>query len=302
MATAAEKISERGYVRAKLTRTLSNIHSTVSKMSPINRTTSTVALKALQEQLNDLNKVVYTLKESEGATEDDLEDLVLKDMEYDDKILVGLHTLSGQSAAIPAAGITNVAPAPAPSKIPLPKLDLPKFSNEKGESLRKFLDTFEAILGKSGSGDRELFLYLRNQLSGGPRTLIDSLESCQETYTEAKKLLEEAFDCTASNKYNLVQRLRELKLGTATDPYAYVGEIRSIMAAMKSNNITVEDIQQYFIWASMNNDFQSHMIAATGKIKPSLQEIMGSLFDTVERYQRERCSKEKRSVFRAGLC
>ena len=266
--TSAEKISECKYVRVRVTTLTNKVTSQLSSYSATDRASHISALQKLQVELHELNKAVYLLRESEGADDVELGTLIQADEEYDEKIEQCVHALRGMSAANLTQNSSSILNAthsslPNGSKIPLPKLELPTFANKKDESLKKFLDTFEAILAKTSSSDRELFLYLRNQLSGGPRTLVDSLDSSQESYIIAKELLEKAFDCALTNKFTLVQRMANLKLQKSTDPYSFIGEVRSIMSGMKSSDLKLEDVQQYFVWKAMNPEFQSHLVNIT---------------------------------------
>ena len=289
-----KKTTERQYIRSRVTKLISSINDqNIASLPAASRAASVAALQAKQAELTELNKAVYMLKVDEGASEAALDALLDADDEYDQKIAICLHNLSGMSASSFSLGGTSSASfgqtTTAPyttSRVPLPKLELPTFANKREESLSKFFDTFEAILSKSGSTDRELFLYLKNQLSGGPKVLIDSLGSNEESYATAKELLTKAFENTSSIKFSLLQRLSELKMKRGSDPYAFIGELRSIINGMDTHKVELKDVQQYFAWNAMNQDFQSQLIGVTNTSKPSLDQIMETIFDATERYQR----------------
>ena len=168
MSKSAEKKNERQYVRMRATKLVNAVESQHSSYNDMERASKASGLRNIQGQLSTLNIAVYTLKQNEGAEEDELDALIEKDDEYDDIIERSLHLLQSMGATSYSTNHTNsigILPPVANvvgSKIPLPKLELPTFSNKKDESLKKFFDTFEAILSKAGSSDRELFLYLRN--------------------------------------------------------------------------------------------------------------------------------------------
>ena len=74
------------------------------------------------------------------------------------------------------------------SKLELPKISLPTFCNGKDESFRKFIIGFESIINKHRLTSYEKCIYLKDQLSMNPRTLLDSFNAEQQPYENAKDL------------------------------------------------------------------------------------------------------------------
>ena len=74
------------------------------------------------------------------------------------------------------------------------KISLPTFCIGKNESFRKFIIGFESITNKHRLKSFEKGLYLKEQLSMSPRTLLGSFNTEQEPYENAKDLLKQAFD------------------------------------------------------------------------------------------------------------
>ena len=61
----------------------------------------------------------------------------------------------------------------------------------------------------------EKFVYLQNQLSNEPLTIIKSLELGMQTYEDAKDLLQQAFASTRTLQYRTIKQLVELKMNRA---------------------------------------------------------------------------------------
>ena len=203
---------------------------------------------------------------------------------YEDKILSCLSQLREDTSRLPNATTRNVGN----NSVKLPTVPLPTFSNSRDDNLKKFFRSFESIIDKHCLNDYEKFVYLRGQLSGGPKTLIDSLDVDNQSYHKAKDLLEKAFDCKLTAKFDIMFKITNLKMTFNTDPYSFIGEMRSIISEFEYLNFTTDDVLQFFIWNAFNDNFQNHMIAVTNKNKPSLKEITENIFEVTERYERQR--------------
>ena len=221
----------------------------------------------LKKQLDSVEKYDDTLS-------DLLADINLKLSELDPP------TSSNQSSGSHSAN-------PANRKLRLPEIPLPTFSNHKHESYRNFRRSFEGVISKHDLTSYEKFVYLRNQLSKGPRKLVDSLDPDQQTYEVADKLLKDAFDDSITCKYELIKRLSELKLELHDDPYSFIGNMRSIISSIDSFQITTKDFQQYYVWNALNDKFQEALINITNKTKPSLEDITTHIFDATNRYKKQ---------------
>lgn len=99
---------------------------------------------------------------------------------------------------IPNVPSNNVGNHVRSSMLKLPEMPLPKFSNEKGESLISFISSFEGVINKHNLSTYEKFVYLKRQLSGEPLTLISSLEESRQSYENGTDLLKQAFACEYS--------------------------------------------------------------------------------------------------------
>lgn len=269
----------RQYVRQRVTKLCSKIDAEPSPLTPNQRSIYSDRLRDLSLELRDLNKKVFSLATDDTVDESTVAQYIDDDDVYDEKISLYLSNL--KTASIVPGDRNNDK---VHHKLKLPEVPLPVFSSKKDESLKKFLRSFESIISKHNLSSYEKFIYLRSQLSGGPRVLIDSLDVDQQSYETAKTLLEQAFDCTLTAKYDLIQKLSCLRLPNNAEPYSFIGEMRTIVAGTESLKISVNDILQYFIWHALNDRFQSHIIAITNKSKPSLAEITDNIFEATERY------------------
>ena len=285
---------DRGYVRQRITKLHKKIEDELVSLTNEKKGTYVSRLKDLKGELNNFNKAIYTYLKNNGTSEDDLNVLLDDDDEYDELIDSLIDTLRGINGSdnlinnnmisMPIAANTqpNMANTLASNKLKLPKVPLPEYSNGKDECLRKFLRSFENIMAKHNLNSYDKFIYLKNQLSSGPRTLIDSLDVDQQSYETAKELLEKAFGSTINAKNDLVRKLSNLHL--SNDPYSYIGEVRTILAGVESLDITVNDILQFFIWQGLNFKFQEHLVHITNKNNPSLTEITDHYFEATDRY------------------
>ena len=217
-------------------------------------------------------------------TPDDIDiDQIIDDEEiYNDRILDALALLSQNSDE--SSNSEYSESQVGSNKVKLPVISLPEFSNEKGESLEKFLYSFEAILNKHKLSPYEKFVYLKGQVRKAPFTLIDSLDISDQTYDNAKQLLAEAFASPLAQKYDAIMRLSQLKLDLNGDPYEFIGSVRSVQSSFNVLEIDVNTIIQYFVWRGLNDNFQSELVNITNNSRPTLDEITGSYFVATERY------------------
>jgi hypothetical protein len=111
------------------------------------------------------------------------------------------------------------------------------------------------------------------------------LESTNQSYEEAKKLLEAALASTINLQYEAIQQLIDIDLPYSKDPFLYIAEMRTLSEKFKELKIDTDLIFQYCIWRGLNDTFQNQVIQITNKNKPSLAEINASMYRATERYQ-----------------
>ena len=283
--------TKRGFVRQRITKLNEKINAQYQQWSKQERATNLFKCKELREEIISLDDKILTKCIEAEMSAHELSNHSDSDESYRDA-LVGMITLLESPMGAPDNDNTDEQTAPSTgqnssSRLKLPQVQLPEYGNKKGENLGKFLRGFEAIISKHRLSSYEKFVHLQKQLSGGPKVLIDSLEIDQHSYENAKDLLTQAFDSTDRSKHDIISSLANLKLGANEQPYNYIGQIRTIIAAVKSLDITVEQIIQYFVWNGLNREFQSHLTSITNKCKPTLDEINASIFEATERYMKQ---------------
>ena len=162
--------------------------------------------------------------------------------------------------------------------------------------MEKFFHSFESIVNKHSLSPYEKLVYLRGQLKGAPRVLVESLDSNHQTYEKAKSLLSQAFASTITQKYEVIERLSKLRMTVSKDPYEFIGDIRSISSTFESLSITVEEVIQFFVWYGMNDKFQAQLIQITNQCKPTLEQINAVIFEAAERYLRSAAKNKSENV------
>lgn len=285
---------DRGYVRQRVTKLKNKINVDISTLSNEQKGTYVSRLIDLKCELGNFNKAIYTYFKNNGLSEDDLNSLLEEDDDYDESIDSLVDTLRGvngnenlvnyNTSFMPNApnNFPITTTTPVSNKLHLPQVPLPEYGNNKDECLRKFLRCFENIIAKHNLSSYDKFNYLRKRLSSSPRTLVDSLDVDQQSYEIAKELLEKAFGSTVNAKNDLIRKLSNLQLNN--DPYAYIGEVRTIIAGVEFLDIKINEILQHFVWQGLNFKFQEHLVHITNKSNPTLSEITENYFEATDPY------------------
>jgi len=284
----------RKYVRQRITKFCQKVNTRYPNLDSQQRGIYLETLLSLKNELSDLNKSIFPLYLKAQLAEAEIDRRVAEEESYDDKLLESLARLRTPQSVPPVAatpqpsGESNSNDANLTGRnLKLPRIPLPEFSNNKNENYQKFIRSFEYAVARHNLGEYEKFMYLRGQLSGGPKSLIDSLDVGQQTYTIAKDLLEKAFDRKVNSKQDYIKNLCELKLNKNSDVYSFIGEMRTVLAGFESLGVTIDDVLQYFIWNSFDDSFQAHLTNITNKNKPSLAEIKDNLFEASDRYTKQ---------------
>lgn len=170
---------------------------------------------------------------------------------------------------------------PRLTKLKLPEIPLPKFSNAPHETLVEFIDNFESVINKYELSDYEKFVYVKRQLGGEPLILINSLSGTKQSYEGAKSLLKDAFADVTAQKYSAIRRLVNLNMSDGT--FEYISEFRVVQDLFTSLKITVNEILQYFIWTSLSISLQTQIINICNANKPNLEQINDNIFKALER-------------------
>ena len=251
-------------------------------------------LKADLDELDDkiialaIDKAVYTEEEFDAHLE--INEL------YSDKVNSAIFSLNSRTAAS-SSGSTVSHDSSNVTKAKLPQVELPTFSGSV-EEFEKFIATFEAIINKHGLSGYEKYVYLKKQLTGSPKVLIESLPLNELTYESAKKLLTDAYCDKTTQQYSVIGKLVRLKLDGDGDSFAWISAVRTILDQVRILKVDLDMILQYFIWHSLNDRFKQQFVLITNNKNPTLAEIKANMFEANARYmeQNERIRKRKEPI------
>lgn len=281
----------RKYVRGKVTRSHNDIKANIASCNTDECHVVTENLNSLRVKLNDLNDKVsrglWVGEADRGALDAEIDTCDFYDTEIAKAIrLVNNRLCELNPVAAPLSPPIIGAPGPnIANQIKLPQLPMPEYGNREGENLSNFFSNFENVINKYSLSEFEKFVFLSRQLSGHPLTIIKSLQSSQQSYTEAKNLLRKAFECPHNQKYEIIHRLAKIKLEDSGDPYSFVSELKIINQLFDSLQISPEDILQYFFWYAMPEGLRTQFVHITNNNKPTLQQIDDHIFDAIDRYK-----------------
>lgn len=294
--TLAVKQRTRQYTRQRVTKLCTKISLEFETLNTFQRNAYVDRLYVLRSTLSALDQAILDICLEEEKTEEQLDILAKDEDHYEELFADTLSRLKTDHAENNAeSNVVQNVRSQGTHKLKLPQVSFPKFSNAKGENLQKFLKEFESTISTHNLTSYVKFTYLKDQLGGAPRMMINSLSVTEQLYETAKDLLIQSFDSASTSKYNIIQKLAELKLPIGSEPYGFIAEMRTVISDFASLDITVDDMLQYFIWEGLNIDFQSHLVGITNKSKPNLTEISSNIFEAKDRYikQNERKVKQK---------
>ena len=281
----------RGFVRTKITKLFNKCEEEADELSPELRNLYLENCKSLFSEISDYNKQIFQFNVSTNMSDEDFNNSLLEEESYTEKLGLAMAALgSGVSNGTPDVspnGVTGDTSFSIRNRIKLPQVPLPKYSNGVGENLNKFFRSFEAIVDKHRLASYEKFVYLREQLSEAPKILIDSLDVNNQSYEKAKALLLEAFDSTDQSKHEIINTIANLKMHPNSDPYQFIGDMRTAIDGVKNLDVNSDDFLQFFVWKGLNTEFQLHLTAITNKVKPTLAEINRNVFEATERYLKQ---------------
>ena len=290
------------YTRQRVTRLCNKVESELGELTMSER-------ELYCDKLNDLRKKLDRIhsKLVEKLLEDQVDEGVIDETvnvhedQYDDRmrvLLINLQSVSHnadqsfhsrtphsmRSTHSMGTPLMGDSPFTVNTKLRLPEIPFPKFSNSIGEDFEKFIYSFESIINKHNLPSYEKFIYLRNQLSKAPRVLVDSLDIDEQTYETAKALLIRAFSSDVTRKFSSIKKLSEIKM--SGDPYDFIGEMRSIISLFDKLDVDIKTVLTYFIWNGMTEGFQDQLIQIVNTNSPSLDQIEDKIFEATERYIR----------------
>ena len=277
MAELKLHVNARKHLRSQITQ-WHNQRSSFGSFSSADRASTLALLKDVSCEIKDLNAKIQISKWSENKDEAELETELTACDAYKKKLAECIVLLE-------QAPLVDYSVDTARSLLKSPVAPLPRFQSRDGEDLDRFLVQFEETLSRFNYPDYDKLLLLKQQVSGRALVLIDSLEIDNQSYTEAKALLQKALASPEKQKFSTIKRMTDMTLPVDRDPYEYVSQMRTITESVKNLKIDVDAFLLYFFWNGLNETFRNHVVQITNKTHPNLKELNDSFFDACERYR-----------------
>ena len=243
----------RKYVRSEATKRINSVQTNISNFYHQKCLNEIKFLNELKDRLQKSNDEISRLIWMH------ITDLTAQEAEfdgcsnYDNAIIDCLSILESKLGEFvmpvqpQVANPSNVSLGTSCSRLTLPKVSLPKYSNSDNEDFESFITRFETIISKHSLGEYEKFVLLSEQLSKEPLALVSSLRGAQQSYTEAKSLLKKAFASPMRQKEDIISRLGRLNLSNNGEIYTFISEYRVITHTLKELNVSVDDIVRHFV-------------------------------------------------------
>lgn len=199
--------------------------------------------------------------------------------EYDEKLYDCVVSIKS-SSPIASSDIASTAR----SLLKSPVAPLPKYSSRDDEDLIRFFEEFEDTINKFDYAEYDKLLLLKQQVTGRALTLINSLESSNRGYTQAKTLLVKALASDNTQKFNVLRQLTKLRLCKGSDPFEFLSHFKLIQERISKLVVTVDDFLQFFMWEGLSQEFQNQLVQITNNSKPPLALMLDKFFEASDRY------------------
>jgi len=286
MAELAYLVRQRAYKRAQITKLYNKVQSEVSQMDSDEKFELGSKLEQLGVDIRVLDGKIDGLQTDLVITDANFKSM-MDDMEkYSNIIIQAITLLKSSSYEDDDDSDSHSGRASLNhTKFRLPEIPLPFYSHAKGESLDHFLSSFSEIVDKYPVNSYVKFCLLKEQLKGEAYKLVNSLPVAQQTFTQAKELLEEAFASSATKEFDVLYRLLNLKLEYGGNAYEYVGEMRSIEAIIRGLEMSIDTVLRFFFWNSMHSGLQNQLVNICNDHRPSLKDINDNVFRAIDRFR-----------------
>lgn len=284
-------LKQRTSKRSSTTRTINNINQNF----PDDNTDASfyiAKLTDLRACLNSLDGSIHSI-----VLEDDFEG----DFDYNDdydkceqyidninKFLSRLNASLNDNSHVSANNRASIVS----NKLKLPQVELPTFSGVPEEYTR-FVETFEAIIGKFNLTQFEKFSYLLQQTSGPAREIINCVPHTGKCYDAALEILKDAFSNLVVQQFSVIKKLVNLKLVDESNFHSWISEVRVLADQIQNLNIDSDIFAQYFVWNSLSKKYRDVFISHINKCNPDLDEIIDNSFAVANRiFEGSKCSVE----------
>ena len=282
--TIYTKIALRAAKRSSLTKTLNKLN-TSPPATAVDRNFVNNKLNSLKSELLNLDNEIL---EHYLFSNKDISSEYEQCETYMDSLEMGLSSLNTDTNLNFSAQQDNnhtlnnsVNNANLP-RLKLPHVEFPKFDS-KPEDYQSFIQNFEDIIDKFNLSQFDKFSYLRSQVTGPAKQIVQSIPSTDDCYDKAKGLLSDAFSNKTLQQFSVIDRMVKMKLDSSKSAYKWISEARSIIHQVERLSISVQTMIQYFMWNGLSDSFKRQFVLVTNKAKPSLDEILETSFEVFER-------------------
>ena len=287
MASNKKYVHDRKYIRGQISKLHNNSVNNLATFTPILAMQELAKLNTFKDKIKILDASIQTdMYDDTNPNMDQIYDAELDAcQDYDNKILIAIVNFEniikplGQQNS-PGLNDQNSGGGP---QLKRPSAPLPKYGDKSTISLVKFFAQLESITSKYSYSSFELFVILREQLSGRSLTLLNSLEIDNQDYDSAKDLLLEALANPNLQKFETISKLVNLTCNSNKDLYVYVSELRNLPEEVKQLKIDGDSITQYCFLKSMPANLRNALVQITNTNFPSVDEIMNNSFKAIER-------------------
>lgn len=273
-------IRKRGGHKGSITKLLRTYLEVLAREDKLEIITLRDNLKSNLDKIDKLNESIYDLI----TDEEELTKEMVAANDYSLNVCRVIHELQEELDKMKLSSDVGKRLGESKHRISLPDIELPKFDGDPA-NYHKFLVSFESLISKYSLSSFEKFSYLSKQLTGPAKTLVESLSLKDLSYEAAVQLLNEAFSDTLTQQYSVISSLSKLTLNNdAVDAFKWISQARVIRDQVSTLKIDASIFVQYFLWNSLCDTFKKEVTAITGKSKPSLDEIMDSVFEANDRF------------------
>lgn len=285
-------VATRGHVRAQITITHQNVSSETFAPSPLEISSLRLKLTELKSSINDYNSGISKLifeaygdgesfcKENESV--ESYNEKLRQCTAILDSVVTANSATSRPGPSVETQAADGQDRVVKPNKLKLPELPLPTYSNSKNETLASFLNSFHSVIAVYNLSSYEKFVFLKKQLRAEPLLLVQSLDISSQSYESAVELLTRAFASDISQKFKILERLSQLKC-SHNKPFEFISEMRLVGDLVRTLDIKMETVLQFFVWNGLTSELQSQLISICNSNKPSFKEIEENIFKALDR-------------------
>ena len=152
-----ELVKTRQYMRQRITRIYNLVDQQFESITAQKINTYIDVISTIQKELPVVNRQIYALS-VDPDNEEEVGGSIADDEHYEDIILEILSKLRPQDGSPLTQSFGATPSIVNGNKLRLPVISLPIFSNNKDESLEKFLFNFESIISKHNLSECEKFI------------------------------------------------------------------------------------------------------------------------------------------------